>query len=197
MVVSGHKSLASLAIYERVKSDEKMMMGMSLTYSLLNPEEVSRIKAAQILKERQENILELPQPMPAPAIMPGPMSSPQSVSVGKDAIQEAMAPSMSRGYDTSSPKPMQNAVVPYQAPTMSGASNDIDFLDLLCEMENDDENQALSIAAQQIEQQLCTTAGTTTTTSNTSLMQKKTPVTTFMGCTFGNIGTLNIHIHKN
>ena len=35
MSVSGHKSVESLAVYERVQSDEKLMMGMCLTYSLL------------------------------------------------------------------------------------------------------------------------------------------------------------------
>ena len=33
-----------------------------------------------------------------------------------------------------------------------------------------------------------------TTTSNTSVMKKMTPTTTFTNCSFGSIGTLNIHI---
>ena len=37
MSISGHWSLSSLAIYQRVKADEKLMMGMSLTYSVFQP----------------------------------------------------------------------------------------------------------------------------------------------------------------
>ena len=40
MSITGHKSIQSLAIYQRVKEDEKMMMGMSLMYSLLRPVDV-------------------------------------------------------------------------------------------------------------------------------------------------------------
>ena len=43
MSISGHKFLDSLAIYQKEANDEKMMMGMSLTYSLLHPEEVAKL----------------------------------------------------------------------------------------------------------------------------------------------------------
>ena len=39
MSITRHKSVDSLAIYQRVQSDEKLSMGISLTYSLLHPEE--------------------------------------------------------------------------------------------------------------------------------------------------------------
>ena len=52
MSVTGHKSIQSLCIYQRVKEDEKLMMGMSLTYSLLNPKEVFEVKEA--LKKQME-----------------------------------------------------------------------------------------------------------------------------------------------
>ena len=41
MSVTGHKSLQSLSIYQKVKDDEKLMMGMSLTFSLLHPNEIT------------------------------------------------------------------------------------------------------------------------------------------------------------
>ena len=37
MSVMGHKSVNSLAMYQRVSGDEKMMMGMSLAFNLLRP----------------------------------------------------------------------------------------------------------------------------------------------------------------
>ena len=40
MSITGHKSMNSLAMYQRVKADEKMMMGMSLAYNLMRPIEV-------------------------------------------------------------------------------------------------------------------------------------------------------------
>ena len=43
MAITGHKSIQSLGIYQRVKADEKLMMGMSLTYSLFRPPEVAKI----------------------------------------------------------------------------------------------------------------------------------------------------------
>ena len=41
MSITGHKSVNSLAIYQRVKDDEKMMMGMSLAFNLFKPQEVA------------------------------------------------------------------------------------------------------------------------------------------------------------
>ena len=52
MSVSGHKSISSLALYQHVRDDEKLMMGMKLTFNLLRPEEASRIK--KIIKEQEE-----------------------------------------------------------------------------------------------------------------------------------------------
>lgn len=45
MAVTGHKCVQSLALYQRVEADEKMMMGMWLTYNLYNPNEAIKIRA--------------------------------------------------------------------------------------------------------------------------------------------------------
>ena len=45
MIVSGHKSLQSLALYTRVCDNEKRMMGLKLTYILLKPEEAQLARA--------------------------------------------------------------------------------------------------------------------------------------------------------
>ena len=37
MAMSGHKSVKSLAIYQRVHEDEKLMMGLCLNYCLITP----------------------------------------------------------------------------------------------------------------------------------------------------------------
>ena len=46
MEVSVHKSIQSLGIYHRVRANEKLMMGMSLTYSILHPQEANKIRNA-------------------------------------------------------------------------------------------------------------------------------------------------------
>ena len=47
-----NKSIQSLCIYQCVKEDEKLMMAMSLTYSLLNPKEVREVK--EVLRKQHE-----------------------------------------------------------------------------------------------------------------------------------------------
>ena len=44
MSVMGHKSIQSLAIYQKVHEDDKLSMGISLTYSLMNPIEVKGLQ---------------------------------------------------------------------------------------------------------------------------------------------------------
>ena len=72
MSVSGHKSLESLAIYQKVASDEKMMMGMSLTYSLLHPHDLTKVVNQQNVIEqtsRQLQIQEKNPILPLPALV--------------------------------------------------------------------------------------------------------------------------------
>ena len=68
MAVSGHKSLQSLAIYEKVNENEKLMMGMCLNYSLLKPQEVLNIIGSQEKQKElpapQEKMPSLPVPEP-------------------------------------------------------------------------------------------------------------------------------------
>ena len=51
MAVSGHKSLQSLALYTRVRDDEKMMMDLKLAFSLLKPEQ-----ARELRETNEENL---------------------------------------------------------------------------------------------------------------------------------------------
>ena len=43
MSVIGHKSIQSLAIYQNVREDDKLSLGISLTYSLMHPNEVKTL----------------------------------------------------------------------------------------------------------------------------------------------------------
>lgn len=184
MSITGHKSIHSLAIYQRVRDDKKMMMGMSLTYSLTNAEEVYKFKMAQQLQQEEQE--------PQAAVLLPELPAPPPTTLQQ--IPQAIAPSTSTNQNMI---PLENAVVPYQPNNQDPQNNDIDYLELLCDMEDDEENQALTLAAQQIEQELAQT--TTKTSTTTSMMTKKSIASapTFAGCKFGNIGTLNIHIHKH
>lgn len=199
MAITGHKSLHSLAIYQRVKSDEKMMMGMTLTYALVNPQEVFQFKQINHL-DHNGNIVGAP----------GQLQLPRPVQEAPVATQENILPEVNtpplHALDPQHDNilPLQDALVPYQPPQPSSSHQnqpeEIDYLEFLCnEMDDPDKNRALSLAAQQVEAQLGGTNPTTSTTmSKTSMMTTNKPtLTTFTGCTFGNVGTLNIHIHKH
>ena len=64
MSVSGHKSVESLAIYQQVHEDEKMMMGLCLTYSLLHPQQAKNPEIAAAIQPQ----LQLPTPQLTKAI---------------------------------------------------------------------------------------------------------------------------------
>ena len=50
MSISGHKSIESLVIYQKVNANEKLCMGLTLGYTLLNaPQPTEVIAAAQVL----------------------------------------------------------------------------------------------------------------------------------------------------
>ena len=43
MSITGHKSIESLAMYQKVQEDEKLKMGMSLMFHLFQPGEAMKI----------------------------------------------------------------------------------------------------------------------------------------------------------
>ena len=192
MAITGHKSIDSLAIYQRVKSDEKLMMGMCLTFSLLRPEDVIFMQNSLEI----ENIPKQVHALPAP-------------------IQENTTPATpppAKRMLTESPKiqsnelvPLENAITPYQPQPKINDSPNFDLMALIAEVENDElPDDQLLLAASQCEAQLPPTMNnlmpiTTTTASSTTAVMKRisNPTPTFTNCTFGTIGTLNIHIHKH
>ena len=63
MAVISHKSIQSLAIYQRVQDDEKLLMGMKLTYVLQNPEEAQQLMLANFPGDQQQISAPLNVPM--------------------------------------------------------------------------------------------------------------------------------------
>ena len=178
--ITGHKSVESLAVYQRVKSDEKLMMGMLLTFSLLYPEDVIMTK----------NCIEPKQvpPLPAP---------PQKTSMVAMAETVNTTPKVD---NTTSLIPLDNAIVPYQPPKNNETPH-FDLMSLLADVENKVPDEDLVLAATQCEEASLALPLKNTTpvsTTNTTVMKRvNNPAPTFTNCTFGSIGTLNIHIHKH
>ena len=186
MSVTGHKSLQSLSIYQRVHADEKMCMGISLTYSLLNPEETKRIRNTPeyktiMFQEKQGFVNQ------TPALPPPVPTSPRVV----EARPEVHA------LDTANMNiwPLEGALQPYvQAPKQATpeGSPSFDIMQLMSDLEGDND---IILAASQFEE------NQQVTTTKTAVVKKSSPrvsvMPTFSGCKFGNINTLNIHIHKN
>ena len=136
MSVSSHKSIQSLANYQRVKEDEKLMIGMSLTYCLLQPSEVVGIKEViqqKQIQQEKEKLTALPSSKLASIMYPPFQAVP---------IQNAVAPINHQRFSTSTPPvpisvpephaldpnvpqllPLDDALVPYSKQQEKGKSN--------------------------------------------------------------------------
>ena len=64
MAITGHKSVEFLAIYQRIQSDEKLMMGMCLTFSLLRPEDAVMMQNNIEVQGSANQMLILPSEIP-------------------------------------------------------------------------------------------------------------------------------------
>lgn len=212
MSVTGHKSLQSLGIYQRVANNEKMMMGMSLMYNLLKPEEVYRVRLLKAnIPQQNQPALNTAQPLqlPPPPAIQAPVQEMLPIAPPVDVIHPnrvaVQAPPAEDGtFHALDPRnnnmlSLDQALVPLNTNQDTNQDEnlnpnnlgDIDFLELL----NDGNDDDLVLAVNQIEKTL------TTTTTKTLAMKKNSPKmplqSTFNHCSFGNIGTLNIHIHKH
>ena len=144
MSVTGHKSIQSLSIYQRVKEDEKMMMGMSLMYSLLRPGDVAKVtqECSPHFEIENENMLALPAPPTTSEIQPkigqSNINAPTTVPSNEQVIQNS-----------------ETAITPYmpqqQQLPLETAPN-FDLLELLCDGNDTD----LVMAATQVESEVCT-----------------------------------------
>ena len=170
MSVTGHKSLQSLSMYQRVKSDEKMMMGMSLAYSLFNP-----VAVRNALENVPNFEVELPQPQ-AMVSAQGKINPENAKPTGSNLL------------------PLENVIDPYIPPQESSNKEELNFdlMEIISEV-NDDE---LLLAASQMEADY----DKKVTTNKMAFIKKTTPpemsASPFAHCRIGSIGTININIYK-
>ena len=171
MSVTGHKSLQSLSMYQRVKADEKMMMGMSLAYSLFNPVEVQKALADAPNFEIEE-----------------PRSAPPALAVNCENETHALHPTGTNLL------PLESALQPYN--TNQNAPDDeynFDLLDII----NDVNDDQLMIAATQMEQDYDKKVTSSTTAVIKKNQTSDNHPSPFANCKIGSIGTININIYKN
>ena len=207
MAITGHKSIQSLAIYQRVKEDEKMMMGMSLMYSLLRPADVMRVTSEcrphfeTQLDTQQQLQIQAPPVQQAVALPSNLQIQPQ---MPKENFHSAMVPIpppvQIENRSQSAPTPVmqnekpniepENAVIPFDANINENQFGS--FLQMLMDDEGDND---LLMAATQLEQK-----DNEKRQKSTAVVKKSSPKhsleSALVGCKIGAIGTLNIHIHQ-
>ena len=198
MSVTGHKSIESLAIYQKVKSDEKLMMGMSLTYALLHPQEVARVRDVMATKIQGNNDT---TPLP---IAPAPKQVQQFQEVNTTPLALTAPPTPSTNQiEEAQVTSESKQIVPYDpniklyTGNEGSSKDDFDLMALIAEVQNDSDED-LVMAATQIEEEI--TSENAKKKVTTASVRKTSPtkqiIPTFTGCKFGNIGTINIHIHN-
>lgn len=172
MAVTGHKSMSSLAIYQKVGTDEKLSMGYSLACSLAYPpkpttiEDITPPSAPLSVQDAiQQAIQAAPGVVSIPAL-PGPSAPPTP------------------NNENQAPKQISAELVPYQDDIRQHVP-DFDLMSFVADLEDDD---------------MLAMCETVSTNKNTVAVQKqmvkksspKLPV--FSGCKIENI---TININKN
>ena len=118
MAISGHKSVQSLAIYQKTKENEKIKMGKALFQSMTKSEDEININKNQKENEAPKKLLALPPPQPAKPIMT--IQSEEAVAP-KNIIE----------------KNVEAATVPFEANFEDEDISDVDLLSALCGVSED------------------------------------------------------------
>ena len=152
MSVTGHKSVNSLAMYQRVNGNEKLMMGMSLAYNLYYPAVVQQQMHSFTKAQREEIKYPHRQAVKAPVATPSP-HQPNISAIATVNTAQAILPE----------EPTQNEVIPFENNKMDQV--DFDILDFM----NDNNDKDIVLAATQMEHEFAcaTTSSLVTATSTT------------------------------
>ena len=173
MSVTGHRSVSSLAVYQKVSENEKLMMGMSMTCYLQSNE----LRGVQASASNQlPTIQQHPHPPPPipRAIAPKPVQPLQPPVIqpvpaqGKEIVQ----------YEPEDPLLKEDF------------AQDLNF-DVNELLNNIEEEIAISQVAN-----VTTVTTTTTTTYEKHLVKKSPQIPLFSNCKIGSIGNIHIHLHK-
>ena len=141
MSVTGHKSIQRLSIYQKVRKDDKLFMGISLTYSLLHPNEVRKV--LDIIDQEKKALENTCAPTPGQLALPPPENPIPTICNPTQAIAP-VTPVISNT------NPLENTVVLYNQtehnqqaeasePMDAGNLANFDLLSMLSDLDNDDE----------------------------------------------------------
>ena len=201
MSVTGHHSINSLAIYQKVSENEKLCMGMSINYFINSDRpEIN----APLQPREQENVLKYRSIAPKTAS--------KSTIVHKKVPTKRMASKVRWGEpqrkiaSTSSENvglmnvPPQHQLIPLESGIQENEKEDdtSDFdlgpnFNILDYMNNLEEDTEITVGSQ--EHHSTTQEGTITTKQQIQKVVKKSPSTPiFHGC---KIGAIHFHVHKN
>ena len=183
MSVSGHKSVNSLALYQRVQANEKLGMGISLSFCLMKPEESKMLASNIDLKQIQP-----PEPVHVPA--------PQPLAVPVPTLAIATAPNPEYQATNAPPIPLENAIVPFQ-PEENDDTPTFDIMSLIKQVQEEMSDDECVMAATQCEESIAENTKSTTTKALVKKSGGGMAMPTFHNCKFGNVQNLNIHIHKS
>ena len=178
MSITGHKSVNSLAMYQRVNANEKMMMGMSLAFNLFRPVLVQQ-QLQSFTKQQREEIKHKERQLALPP--PPPLQQ-----IDQNSAERQLIPMPAQ--------PVQQAIAPITPQNTEMYPSDFDILDFI----NESTDEEVVLAATQMEKEYASTTTTMVTATSTTLVKrspKKVPTfPTFSSCQIQNI---HFHIHKN
>ena len=172
MSVTGHRSVNSLSVYQKVSENEKLMMGMSHTCYLqageINPIQKENVQPQ--IQQVNEHALQRIAPKPIPAALGAP---PQ--------------PSEITG-ETSNKKCTEVVQYEPEDPILKDDfAQELNFD--VAEILNDIEDEI------QISQVANVTTASTSTTVEKHMAMKSPKIPLFSNCKIGSIGNINIHVH--
>ena len=168
MSVSGHKSIQSLSLYQCVKTNEKLMMGMSLAYSLYHANEV-------------ENAVRDATDFDVPVIEPAKQIQPEAHALENPQPQIVPVETGLQFYNQA-----QNDI------TLPQEEFNFDIMDII----NDVNEQEMVLAATQMECEISEESLKTMTTSVIRKPASPLKMFPFTNCRIGSIGTININVYK-
>ena len=169
MSVTGHKSISSLAIYQKVNGNEKLKMGFALGLSLVNPN-VPAIQQSMahenVPVQPMQKAIEPPNPMPAIAAITNVVNQKENVTENNALIPFT--------YETEDP--LQDAAVP-----------SFDLAQILNDVQNETELIAVSQTATKCH-------GNDIEMAKQQIVKKTSPKVPIMfsGCTINGNVTINM-----
>ena len=187
MAVTGHHSLNSLSIYEKVSNNEKLTMGLCMNYYLSSdnlltdmPELPAVINAPKkpraLLPKGSTPTATITKPLQERNINLLQVEAPKEIEKVRENNTETVADRQLVPYEDSEDPLLNDPEMP----------SDFDLMEYVAQLQNDEENSMMVSSTQHTNKEV-----STTTTSYQKTVKKSPNVPIFNNCKIGNI-TINI-----